>query len=347
MDTDHTTGGGQVAITGKYDSMKESFVIDANYALDDANTLYASYGVTDEKLTALGLETGFTAFGKRNTFDATYSPSTDAAKLKVAIRQGKVKASGVFSFNNVQKSKVSERSDKYELDVKLSSVESLKMAYDVKRRATKVKLSRKLDPKNKLDAEYSYVDSTSKFVSLTFKHQYSKVHGFGVVVDYGAKKYKVDWDCKTDNGPWTVSAMFPFTTRYVHPINHSNSLMNLFALTILSRISVSSLVPTIVIGPSNAVLNSKHSILQTHFTCFHHKKVNVHLLYLFPCHQLISLLDRCRSVFGRNQFYCSSLPSSLSILQHTYFCIYAVFSFKICTFVMSIFIPTIPLFLAA
>lgn len=209
-DTDHTTGAGQVAITGRYDSKKDSFGVDAAYAVDDNNTIYGSYGVTDEKVVALGLETGFTAFGRRNTVDMTYHPPRDSARMKVAVRQGKTKISAFFSFENFQAKNVQDHSEQYELDAKLSGVESLKMSFDGKTKAAKVKVSRKLDPKNKLDAQYHYVNPTTKNVSLTFKHQYSKVHTFAVTTDYGARKYKVEWDCKTDNGPWTVATSFPF-----------------------------------------------------------------------------------------------------------------------------------------
>lgn len=210
VDTDHTTGSGQFAITGRYDSKKDSFGVDAAYAMDDTNTLYTSYAVTDEKVTALGLETGFTAFGRQNTIDMTYSPPHDTAKLKVAVRQGKTKLSGLFTFEDFQQSKVSKHSERYEFDAKLSGAESLKMSFDGKSKAAKVKVSRKLDPKNKLDAEYHYTDSSLKYVSLNFKHQYSKVHAFSVTTDYGARKFKVEWNCNTENGPWTVGSSFAF-----------------------------------------------------------------------------------------------------------------------------------------
>jgi len=89
----------------------------------------------------------------------------------------------------------------------------LKMSFDGKTKASKVKVSRKLDPKNRLDAEYNYIGADSKFVSLTFKHQYSKVHTFSMNTNYGSRKYKIEWDCKTENGPWTVATSFPFNAR--------------------------------------------------------------------------------------------------------------------------------------
>lgn len=133
--------------------------------------------------------------------------------MKVAVRQGKTKVSAVFSFDNFQSSKLNDHSERYELDAKLSGVESLKMSFDGKTKASKVKVSRKLDPKNKLEALYSYQNESSKSVCLTFKHQYSKVHTFSIATDYGSRKFKAEWDCKTDNGPWTIATSFPFNGR--------------------------------------------------------------------------------------------------------------------------------------
>lgn len=227
MDTDHTTGAGQVAITGRYDSKKDSFGVDAAYAVDDANTVYGSYGVTDERVAAVGLETGFTAFGRRNTVDLSYQPPSDAAALKLAVRQGKTKVAAHVTFDDFQKNRGAKRGERYELDARLSGVENLKMSFDASSKAAKVKVSRRLDPKNRLDAEYSYISAASRFVSLTFKHQYSKVHAFAVTTNYGARNYKLEWDCKTDNGPWTVSTSFPFNARYVRRVSPARRLVPL------------------------------------------------------------------------------------------------------------------------
>lgn len=209
-DTSHTTGPGQFAITGKYDSKKDSFVVEAAYAFDDNNTVYTTYAVTDERVSSVGLESGMSAFGRRLTLDMTGFPPRDATALKLAIRQGKTKVASTFSFDSVQDRKTTAMRARYELDAKLSAAESLKMSFDAKSHAAKVKVSRKLDPKNKLDAEYNYIDADSKFLSVKFAHQYNSTHSFAVTANYGSRKYIVDWDCKTDNGPWTVSSSFPF-----------------------------------------------------------------------------------------------------------------------------------------
>ncbi|CAN8063830.1 unnamed protein product [Agarophyton chilense] len=210
VDTDHSTGKGKFALTGCYASKNDSFGIDATYAVDDANTVYATYGVTDEKLLSLGVETGFTAFSRRGTVDLTYSPPRDAAVLKTAVRQGMFKVSAFFSFDNFKKDYVKSHSERYEVEAKISSTENLKIAFDGKSRAARIKLSHKLDSKNKLDAEYQHLAAGSKAVVFTLKHVYSKAHTFSLGFNYGANKCKAEWDCRTDNGPWTITTNFPF-----------------------------------------------------------------------------------------------------------------------------------------
>lgn len=163
----------------------------------------------------MGLETGFTAFGRRSTVDIQYNPPKDTAMIKCAIRQGKTKLSAMFSFDSFKQDTLKNHAERYEFDAKLSSTESLKLAFDASSKAGKIKVTRKLDPKNRVDAEYNYNNTNSKYVALTLKHQYSKTHTFGVTTNYGAKKFRVEWDCKTDNGPWTVSTNFPFNSRLV------------------------------------------------------------------------------------------------------------------------------------
>lgn len=211
-DTDHTTGRGQMAITGRYDSKNDSFGIDAAYAVDDNNTLYGCYGVTDEKLVNLGVETGVNILNRRATIDMKYLPARDSASLKLAVRQGNVKVSAISSFNNLATSNVKNHGEQFELDAVLSGVESLKMSFDAVTKAASVKVCRKLDVKNKLEAEYLYNDAANRFVTLKLKHCYSPVHSFSTLINYGLKKYTVEWDCHTDNGPWTIATSFPFSS---------------------------------------------------------------------------------------------------------------------------------------
>lgn len=210
IDSDHTTGSGQVAITGQYDSKKDSFAVDGAYALNPNSTLYASYGVTDERVNSVGVETSMTWGARRATVDMTYAPPRDSAVVKLGMRQGKVKLSAVTSLDSVRTERLNKHGEQFELDATLSGVESLKLSFNAANKAAKLKVSRKLDAKNKLDAEYAHNDVANRVVSLKLKHSYSKVHTFSALVNYGLKKYTMEWDCNTDNGPWTVSTSFPF-----------------------------------------------------------------------------------------------------------------------------------------
>jgi hypothetical protein len=194
-----------------YNSKTDSFGIDGVYKID-GSSLHLSYGVTEEKLLGMGMETGFDLFGRQNVVDLAYSPPLDTAAMKLTVRQGKTKMAGFFAFENFSSSHVKNHKCSYELDTKLNDFESLKMKFNQKTRASKIKVSRRLDAKNRLEAEYSYMDATKKFVALTLKHAYNKAHTFSVGANYGSRKYRLEWDCKTANGPWTVTSSFGFNT---------------------------------------------------------------------------------------------------------------------------------------
>jgi hypothetical protein len=210
FDTDHAHGAGSVAVTGRYSSKTDAFGIDAAYRLDDSSTVYLSYGVSEEKLLGLGMESGFDLFGRKNVVDLAYSPPSDSAAMKLTVRQGKTKLCGYYSFDNFSESNFRNHKSRYELDTTLNDYESLNMTFDQGSRAAKLKVSRKLDRKNRLVAEYNHVTSTKKFVALTLKHALSRVHTISLGANYGNRKYKIEWDCKTANGPWTVTSAFPF-----------------------------------------------------------------------------------------------------------------------------------------
>lgn len=193
-------------------SKTDSFGIDCAYKIDDSSTVYLAYGVTDEKIVGIGLETGFNLFGRSNVVDLVYSPPQDSAAVKVSVRQGLTKLSGYFGFDQFSTANVRNHRSRYELDTKLNDFESFKMAFDQTTKAAKIKINRRLDTKNRFEAEYSYMDSARKFVTLTLKHAYSKVHTFSVGANYGTRKYRLEWDCKTGNGPWTVTTSFGFNT---------------------------------------------------------------------------------------------------------------------------------------
>lgn len=179
--------------------------------------------VTDERISSLGLETGFSInTTKRVTIDMTYFPPSDAARCKVLLRQGKVKLSGTWQAPSV-KSLSTEvlQQVKYDFETKLSPMETLKLAFDSKSKAAKVKYGRKLDSKNKVDMEYAYAGANVPTgrpvaaVTLKLSHSHSPKHSFSAAFNYGTKKIAAEWEWKTDKGPWTVNAAFPFNARYV------------------------------------------------------------------------------------------------------------------------------------
>jgi hypothetical protein len=202
FDTDHTCGVGSIAITGRYASKTDAFGIDSAYRMDDSSTLYLSYGVSEEKVLGIGMETGFDLLGRKNAIDLAYSPPTDSAAMKLTVRQGKTKICGYYTFDNISESNIKNHKSRYELDTKLNDFESLNMTFDQGTRAAKLKVTRSLDRKNRLVAEYNHVTATKKFVALTLKHALSKVHTISMGANYGTHKYKMEWDCKTANIPF-------------------------------------------------------------------------------------------------------------------------------------------------
>lgn len=207
---------GKVALTGKYESKKDSFTVNLSYLADDNNTFFGTYSVTDEKISSFGFESGFNLGKARSMVDVTYLPPIDAAACKLSVRQGKVKMTATTTVTSVRSGgEGRQHTENFELESALSAKESLFMSFNAKSRATSLKMSRRLDPKNKIEAQYVYNKASDKFATLSYTHIYSKMHTFAANVDYGANKLNVEWNCNTDNGPWKVTSSFPFNARYV------------------------------------------------------------------------------------------------------------------------------------
>lgn len=160
----------------------------------------------------MGVETGFCLFGRQNVVDLAYSPAQDSAAMKLTTRQGKTKVCGYFSFSNFSADKAKNHKSRYELDAKLSDLESLKMSFEQGTRAAKLRVSRRLDTRNTAQVEYNYVASTKKFVVLSLKHAYNKMHTVSLSANYGSRKFKLDWDVKTQSGPWNLATSFGFSS---------------------------------------------------------------------------------------------------------------------------------------
>lgn len=208
-----------MSVTGRYDSKKDCFGVDFAYAPDQNNTLHAAYTVTDEKLSSIGLETGFpfatssTHPLRRATVDMTYAPPNDCARVKLSLRNGKHKLTSNWSLGSIGTTGIKDVSTRFELDSKISSVEGIKLGYDLMSKNAKVKYARKLDSKNKIDGEFLYLHEEGagkKAVTVKLTHDQSRRHTFSAAFNYGVKKIAAEWEWRTDNGPWNFTAAFPF-----------------------------------------------------------------------------------------------------------------------------------------
>lgn len=186
--------------------------------------------MTDEKVSSFGFESGFHMGKARSTVDVSYLPPLDAAACKLSVRQGKIKLAAMTTVTSVRSGgEGRQHTESFELDSKLSAKESLSMSFNAKSKATTLKISRRLDPKNKVEAQYVYNKASDQFGTLSYTHIYSKMHVFSTNINYGAKKFNIEWDCSTDNGPWTLTSSFPFNARYVKPrICHNRSNLSLY-----------------------------------------------------------------------------------------------------------------------
>lgn len=176
--------------------------------------------VTNERISSLGLETGISLNSKRVTLDTTYFPPSDGARLKLLIRQGKTKLAGTWITPSVKSMSTDTLQNvKLDFETKVSPIETLKLGFDPKSKATKIKYGRKLDAKNKVDMEYVYAGThvpegrPVSAVTVKLGHGYSPRHSFSTAFNYGTKKIAAEWEWKTDKGPWTVIASFPFNAR--------------------------------------------------------------------------------------------------------------------------------------
>lgn len=212
FDTDHAVGAGAVGITGRYTSKTDSFGIDGVWKADSSSSIHVSYGVTEEKLLGMGVEKGFSAFGRQNVVDMAYSPAQDSAAMRMTTRQGKTKICGYFAFSDFSADKAKNHKSRYELDAKLSDFESLKMSFEQGTRAAKLRVVRRLDVRNTAQVEYNYVTSTKKFLVFSLKHACNKMHTISLSANYGSRKFKLDWDVKTQSGPWNLATSFGFSS---------------------------------------------------------------------------------------------------------------------------------------
>lgn len=147
------------------------------------------------------------------TVDMTYVPASDTAHLKAAVKLGATKLAAYYVFDGFRaRGTVSKPSSRYELDAKLSPTEQMKLAYDFASKSVKVKLARRLDPRNRLNLELHYAGGGNgkRFGIVSLNHKLAKRHALTIASNYGKRKYSVEWDFKTNAGPWTISTDFSF-----------------------------------------------------------------------------------------------------------------------------------------
>lgn len=201
-----------MAITGRFETKGDSIRLESAYALGSHFTAHAKYGVTDERILAAGLETRLQLM-RPTTVDISYVPASDTTNLKAAVKFAAAKLSAYYAFDGVRaRGTVAKPSSRYELDAKLSATEQMKFAYDIASNALKVKLSRRLDPRNRLNLELHYAGGGDgkRFGIVSLNHKLAKRHSMTIESNYGKRKYSVEWDFKTNAGPWTISTDFSF-----------------------------------------------------------------------------------------------------------------------------------------
>ncbi len=202
-----------MAITGKWDSPKEALHFQTAYLLGENFTFHAGYGVTDERLLAIGLESRFNFLGFANTVDFNYAPNPDVGTLKLAMKQGAARLGAQFAFDGIGERRiVSKPATRYELNAKLTANESMKLAFSPATRSSKLKLMHRLDARNRLNVELNYSGGGNgkRYFVVGMNHQLSKKHTLGISSNYGARKYSVELDYKTGGGPWTISTDFSY-----------------------------------------------------------------------------------------------------------------------------------------
>lgn len=209
--SDHTTGKGKGAITVQLEPHKPALDLEFTYAPSRASTMYASYSAESSHVKHIGIEHSFTSFGKRQSLDCTWLPQRDMCNLKYSLNVDKKnQLTGYFGFRQVSKKNWEKHSDRLEVISRLASNNSIRIQYDVQLKATKAKLSHKLDKKNVLEGEYSYLSKYRQSGSIGWKRVINNANHLNMTADWGPRKYTLEWTNKTADGPWTIKAQTAF-----------------------------------------------------------------------------------------------------------------------------------------
>ncbi|KAK4524127.1 hypothetical protein GAYE_SCF01G2026 [Galdieria yellowstonensis] len=209
--SDHTTGKGKGAITFQFEPHKPAFDLEFTYGPTKATRTYASYSAEQSRVKHIGIEHSFTCFGKRQLLDGTWLPSRDSCNLKYSLNVDKRnQLTSYFGFRKISKKNWEKVSDRYEVISRLDSNNSIRIQYDVQMKATKAKLSHKLDAQNVVEGEYSYLSKQRQSGSIGWKRKINSANNLNMTADWGPRKFMVEWINKTADGPWTIKAQTPF-----------------------------------------------------------------------------------------------------------------------------------------
>ncbi|EME31373.1 uncharacterized protein Gasu_13370 [Galdieria sulphuraria] len=209
--TDHTTGRGKAAVTVHFEPHKPALDLEFTYGPNRATRAYASYSAEHSHVKHFGIEHSFTSFGKRQLLDFSWLPQRDMCNLKYSLNIDKRnQLTGYFGFRQVSKKSWERNSDRLELFSRLASNNSIRIQYDVQMKATKAKISHKLDMKNVIEGEYSYLSKYRQSGSIGWKRVINTANNLNMIADWGSRKYTFEWTNKTADGPWTMKAHTSF-----------------------------------------------------------------------------------------------------------------------------------------
>ncbi|KAK1868437.1 hypothetical protein I4F81_010924 [Pyropia yezoensis] len=232
----NSVGASGASLTATYHSKKDALTLDGAVAVSPSSRMYASFALADRSLTRIGAETAavVTPDALPVLADFSYSPARDTVTAKLSARRGPNLATAWLSAANVsglagglrsalnrpassstgaaagEAAKPLSYEQRLEFESRLSDTETLRLQYDVRSRSTRVKLTRVLDKKNRVDAEYSRTSTASQSFVAGYQHKVDSRNKLSASANFGRQVYNVEWENRADGGPWTVKAVLPF-----------------------------------------------------------------------------------------------------------------------------------------
>lgn len=229
-------GASGASLAATYHSKKDALTLDGAVAVSPSSRMYASFALADRSLTRIGAETAavVTPDALPVLADFSYSPARDTVTAKLSARRGPNLATAWLSAANVsglagglrsalnrpassstgaaagEAAKPLSYEQRLEFESRLSDTETLRLQYDVRSRSTRVKLTRVLDKKNRVDAEYSRISTASQSFVAGYQHKVDSRNKLSASANFGRQVYNVEWENRADGGPWTVKAVLPF-----------------------------------------------------------------------------------------------------------------------------------------